>query len=92
MATQPSDPRPKGPAGPRASRAPDPDPSLVDYATRALLLWPGLDRRRLAAARGDPRRIARLVSYRTNLPPEAILRMLGVRSGGRSSPDPPGDA
>ncbi len=92
MATQPSDHRPKGAAASGASPAGARDPLLTDYATRALLLWPGLDRRRLAAARGDPRRIARLVSSRTNLPPEAILRMLGVRSPARSSHDPPDDA
>jgi hypothetical protein len=59
---------------------------------RALLLWPGLDRGRLATTRGDPVRIARLVARRTALPPETILRMLGVRVGARptievSAPD-----
>jgi hypothetical protein len=43
---------------------------------RALLLWPRLDRRRLARTSGDPRRIARLVSMRTALPFESIVAML----------------
>ena len=92
MATQPSVPRPKRPPAAGASPLADPGALDPDYAARALLLWPGLDRRRLAAAKGDPHRIARLVSYRTNLPPEAILRMLGARSSARSSLDPPADA
>jgi hypothetical protein len=76
MATQPSDPRPARPPSAGIPR----EQALPDPAARALLLWPGLDRARLAETKGDPRRIARLVSRRTNLPPEAILRMLGVRA------------
>jgi hypothetical protein len=45
---------------------------------RALVLWPGLDRTRLTATKGDARRIARLVQRRTTQPFEAILAMLGV--------------
>jgi hypothetical protein len=87
MATQPTDPKPRGGPAPAMSGMPAPGasvpgadaPGFPDYAARALLLWPGLDRGRLATTKGDPRRIARLVTRRTNLPPEAILRMLGVR-------------
>ena len=43
---------------------------------RALLLWPRLDRRRLARTSGDPHRIARLVSLRTALSTESIVAML----------------
>jgi hypothetical protein len=78
MATQPSRPRPARPHPPSPPGGPA-ETSLPGYATKALLLWPGLDRTRLAETKGDPRRIARLVSRRTNLPPEAILRMLEVR-------------
>jgi hypothetical protein len=87
MATQPTDPKPRpgpplegrpvghdGPAGRDATGATSPD-----YVSRALLVWPGLDRARLASTRGDPQRIVRLVARRTALPPETILRMLGVR-------------
>jgi hypothetical protein len=86
MATQPTDPKPR-PAAPSAIRvtsprgrdaAVPPDDSAA-YVARALLLWPGLDRGRLASTHGDPVRITRLVARRTALPPETILRMLGVR-------------
>ena len=43
---------------------------------RALLLWPGLDRTRLARTAGDPHRVARLVACRSSLPPEVIVAML----------------
>ena len=43
---------------------------------RALALWPGLNRPALTRCGHDPRRIARLVSRRTTLPPEAILLLL----------------
>lgn len=87
MATQPTDPKPPA-ASPVTGGLPATGASVTgadalgfpDYAARALLLWPGLDRGRLATTKGDPHRIARLVTRRTNLPPEAILRMLGVRS------------
>lgn len=52
-------------------RAPD------DSRQRALLLWPGLDRMKLARTRGEPQRVARLVACRTALPHETILGMLG---------------
>lgn len=50
-----------------------------DPRSRALAIWPGLDRRKLNRTCGDPYRVARLVERRTALPPESILRLLGVR-------------
>lgn len=55
----------------------DPD---VDVRARALMLWPRLDRRKLARTRGDPARIARLVERRTALSREAIIGILEGRS------------
>lgn len=87
MATQPTDPKPR-PAPPLEGRPVRrdgrtgrdlADGAMPDYVGRALLLWPGLDRARLASTHGDPQRIVRLVARRTALPPETILRMLGVR-------------
>lgn len=43
---------------------------------RALALWPRLDATALRRCRHDARRIAALVSRRTTMPPEAILRVL----------------
>jgi hypothetical protein len=43
---------------------------------RALLLWPRLDRSRLAQTRGDPWRIAQLVSERSPRPVEVLVEML----------------
>ncbi len=43
---------------------------------RALLLWPGLDRRRLVRTNGDPRKVARLVGRRTIHSEEVILQLL----------------
>ena len=53
-----------------------------DPRSRALAIWPGLDRRKLARTCGDPHRVARLVEHRTALPRESILRMLGARPDG----------
>jgi len=50
----------------------------ADVRARALLLWPGLDRKKLTRSCGDPRRVARLIERRTALSREAILGMLGV--------------
>ena len=44
--------------------------------SRALILWPGLDRTRLARTAGDPQRVARLVEGRTSLTRERIVSML----------------
>jgi hypothetical protein len=49
---------------------------------RALVLWPGLDRRALARTRGDTRRIARLVARRTLLR-EAEIEQLLLRQAER---------
>lgn len=43
---------------------------------RALLLWPRLDRVRLARTGGDPQRIARLIGRRSALPADVIVAML----------------
>jgi hypothetical protein len=51
-----------------------------DYCSRALALWPRLERGRLARVRHDPRRVAALISRRTNLPRGAILELLGASS------------
>ncbi|MFL5674109.1 MAG: hypothetical protein ACJ779_03825 [Chloroflexota bacterium] len=48
----------------------------IGVAERALLVWPRLDRRKLAKCADDPSRIARLVATRTNLPTEVIVAML----------------
>jgi hypothetical protein len=53
-----------------------------DPRSRALAIWPGLDRRKLARTCGDPHRVARLVERRTALPRESILRILGFRPDG----------
>jgi hypothetical protein len=49
-------------------------PCRVDR--RALLRWPGIDRRALARCRHDPNRIARLVARSTHLDPHAIALVL----------------
>jgi hypothetical protein len=69
--------------------APDQDPtvrstsrsSLPRYSARALAIWPGLDRDRLARTRGDPARITRLVTRRTSLSAESIFAVL-TKDGG----------
>lgn len=53
-----------------------------DPRSRALAIWPGLDRKKLTRTCGDPNRVARLVERRTSLPRESILRMLGVPKTG----------
>ena len=44
--------------------------------SRALILWPRLDRTRLARTAGDPKRVARLVASRTSLRNDVIVAML----------------
>ncbi len=56
----------------RRTRGGDPSP----YVTRALLLWPRLDRSRLRRCADDPVRIAEVVASRTSQPFDAILAML----------------
>ena len=48
----------------------------MDYARRALAIWPGIDRSRLRRARNDPARIGRLVATNTSVPLETILILL----------------
>lgn len=48
----------------------------ADCRTRALLLWPKLDRAKLRRTNGDPARVARLVEQRTRLPYDDILSLL----------------
>jgi hypothetical protein len=55
----------------------DPAP---DYCSRALALWPRLNRGNLARVRHDPGRVAALISRRTTLPYGAILQLLGASS------------
>jgi hypothetical protein len=57
------------PAGPRTQ---EPCPAL----TRAMALWPRLDRRALARNGCDPARIARRISRRTGMPEQAIETLL----------------
>jgi len=60
-------------------RTPDDGPSSEigrRIRRRALLLWPRLDRARLARTAGDPQRIARLVARRSSLPSDVIVAML----------------
>ena len=55
----------------------DPTPARVSgLEQRALLLWPGLDRRSIRRCADDAHCIVRVVSRRTALPAEAILRLL----------------
>ena len=46
------------------------------YRRRAMLLWPGLDRSRLARTHGDPVRIASLVARRSGQPLDVIVSMV----------------
>jgi hypothetical protein len=48
----------------------------IDVRRAALMMWPGLDRTKLARTRGRPDLVARLVARRTALPYEVILGML----------------
>ena len=57
-----------------------PTVQTVDVRSRALAMWPGLDRRKLTRTCGDPRRVARLVERRTALSRESIIRILEGRS------------
>lgn len=50
-----------------------------DVRSRALAMWPGLDRKKLTRTCGDPTRVARLVERRTALARESIIRILEGR-------------
>jgi len=52
-----------------------------DFVTRALLLWPRLDRRRLRRIGDEPMKIARLVARRSDLSIETIRAMVSGTSG-----------
>jgi hypothetical protein len=52
--------------------------SAPDYYTRGLALWPRLVPPRTGRVRQDPRRLATLISRRTNLSYHAILELLGA--------------
>jgi len=56
-------------------REPQPTP---DYYARALALWPRLGYPRPGRVRRDPRRVATLISRRTNMPYQTILELLGA--------------
>jgi hypothetical protein len=53
---------------------------------RALLIWPGLDRQKLARCGCDPRRIARLVAHQTNLSIGSIAAILEPSEPADSEP------
>jgi hypothetical protein len=52
------------------------DEPKLDCRRRALALWPGLDLKKLSRTRGEPRRVARLISRRTSLSFDEILGIL----------------
>lgn len=54
--------------------------AATDVRSRALAMWPGLDRKKLARTCGDPARVARLVERRTALPRASIIGILEGRS------------
>ena len=57
----------------------EPAPSTApDYYARALALWPRLGHPHSARLRYDPRRVAAVISRRTNLPVAAILSLIGA--------------
>ena len=58
-----------------------------DYCSRALALWPRVDRGRLVRVRHDPGRVAALISHRTNLSRKAILELLGAPQDGPDAPE-----
>jgi hypothetical protein len=55
--------------------SPQPAP---DYYARALALWPRLGYPRPGRVRRNPRRVAMLITRRTNLSYRAILELLGA--------------
>ena len=61
--------------------------SAPDYYARGLALWPRLESPRPARVRRDSRRVASLVSRRTNLSYKAILALLGAPDDPAETPD-----
>lgn len=53
-----------------------PSSGVTTLESRALALWPRLDRSALRRCGNDPGRIASLISRRTSLPPESIKQIL----------------
>jgi hypothetical protein len=70
------------------SSAPAAEASLT---TRALAVWPRLDRGQLARAHGDPRKIAQVITRRTVLPVEAIVEILVRPAAADLDPGPAGN-
>lgn len=68
-----AEPAPRGEPGSPASLG-------AAIERRALAIWPRLGRAALRRCRQDPRRIAALISRRTSMAPEAILRILMMPS------------
>jgi hypothetical protein len=64
---------------------PQPTP---DYYARALVLWPRLGYPRPGRVRRDPRRVAALISRRTNLAYQTILELLGTPADPAETPGP----
>lgn len=62
---------------------PQPTP---DYYARALTLWPRLGYPRPGRVRRDPRRVAALISRRTNLSHQIILELLGAPADPADTP------
>ncbi len=64
-----------------SNRVPQNEPSVGgDVRSRALAMWPGLDRKKLRRTCGDPTRVARLVERRTALSRETIIGILEGRA------------
>ena len=57
-----------------------------DYYARGLALWPRLVPPRTGRVRQDPRRLATLISRRTNLSYRAILEPLGAHAEQTETP------
>jgi len=75
----------EAPAAPRPRQPLEAD--RPDYCSRALALWPRVDRGRLVRVRHDPGRVAALISHRTNLSRKAILELLGAPQDGPDAPE-----
>ena len=63
-------------------------PPTPDYYARALALWPRLGYPRPSRVRRDPRRVAALISRRTNLSYQTILELLGAPADPAETPCP----
>ncbi len=72
-------------AGEKTARTPRAD----EVIARALAVWPGLDRRKLARTSGEPARVARLVEHRTALSRETIVRILIRETAQLEADEPP---